>query len=434
MSNLSQKTGSFTTLIFSSINILNSILISAAIFLVLVLNEPFYTPVILSSIVMFFFIIFKIKSNTVLKEGQKVNLKQNFIIDVFENTVGYLPEVTIYNLRKFYSSILSRASKETASASAHIRTIGQIPRIYLETFVIIFVVIFIYFSGFSERTIETNISYLAILAFGAQKSLPLINSIYNLSVNFKGSTPIVSTFLNILESGNENIIEDKNYKSLSFSKSIIMEKVSFQYNKNLPKVLKNINFEIKKGEKVAIKGDTGSGKSTLANIITALFYPSSGKLLIDNIEINSENKMNWQKNISIVPQTIFLNNASILENIAIAVKLDEIDFVKAKNCASLANISSFIEKLPNQYNEKVGERGVRLSGGQRQRIGVARALYRDASLIILDEPTNALDLETENLVMNSLSNLKKDITVIMISHSNNSLKYFDKIIDLNKFK
>jgi ABC-type bacteriocin/lantibiotic exporter with double-glycine peptidase domain len=434
MSNLSQKTGSFTTLIFSSINILNSILISASIFLVLVLNEPFYTPVILSSIVMFFFIIFKIKSNTVLKEGQKVNLKQNFIIDVFENTVGYLPEVTIYNLRKFYSSILSRASKETASASAHIRTIGQIPRIYLETFVIIFVVIFIYFSGFSERTIETNISYLAILAFGAQKSLPLINSIYNLSVNFKGSTPIVSTFLNILESGNENIIEDKNYKSLSFSKSIIMEKVSFQYNKNLPKVLKNINFEIKKGEKVAIKGDTGSGKSTLANIITALFYPSSGKLLIDNIEINSENKMNWQKNISIVPQTIFLNNASILENIAIAVKLDEIDVVKAKNCASLANISSFIEKLPNQYNEKVGERGVRLSGGQRQRIGVARALYRDASLIILDEPTNALDLETENLVMNSLSNLKKDITVIMISHSNNSLKYFDKIIDLNKFK
>jgi ABC-type bacteriocin/lantibiotic exporter with double-glycine peptidase domain len=144
--------------------------------------------------------------------------------------------------------------------------------------------------------------------------------------------------------------------------------------------------------------------------------------------------MNWQKNISIVPQTIFLNNASILENIAIAVKLDEIDVVKAKNCASLANISSFIEKLPNQYNEKVGERGVRLSGGQRQRIGVARALYRDASLIILDEPTNALDLETENLVMNSLSNLKKDITVIMISHSNNSLKYFDKIIDLNKFK
>jgi len=434
MSNLSQKTGSFTTLIFSSINILNSILISTAIFLVLILNEPFYTPVILSSIVLFFFIIFKIKSNTVLKEGQKVNLKQNFIIDVFENTVGYLPEVTIYNLRKFYSSILSRASKETASASAHIRTIGQIPRVYLETFVIIFVVIFIYFSGFSERAIETNISYLAILAFGAQKSLPLINSIYNLSVNFKGSTPIVSTFLNILESGSEYIIEDKNYRSLSFSKSIIMEKVSFQYNKNLPKVLKNINFEIKKGEKVAIKGDTGSGKSTLANIITALFYPSSGKLLIDNIEINSENKMNWQKNISIVPQTIFLNNASILENIAIAVKLDEIDVVKAKNCASLANISSFIEKLPSQYNEKVGERGVRLSGGQRQRIGVARALYRDASLIILDEPTNALDLETENLVMNSLSNLKKDITVIMISHSNNSLKYFDKIIDLNKFK
>ena len=434
MSNLSQKTGSFTTIIFSSINILNSTLISTAIFFVLVLNEPFYTPVILTSIVLFFFIIFKIKSNTVIKEGQKVNLTQNFIIDVFENTVGYLPEVTIYNLRKFYSSILSRASKETASASASIRTIAQTPRIYLETFVIVFVIMFIYFSGFSERSIEANISYLAILAFGAQKSLPLISNIYNLSVNFKGSTPVVSNFLNILESGNKNIIVDKEYKPLNFDKSIIMEKVSFQYNEDLPEVLKNINLEIKKGEKVVIKGDTGSGKSTLAHIISALLYPSSGKLLIDDIEINSENKMSWQKNISIVPQTIFLNDTSILENIAIALKLDEIDIVKAKNCAKLANISNFIEKLPGKYNEKVGERGVRLSGGQRQRIGVARALYRDANLIILDEPTNALDLETENLVMNSLSSLKKDITVIMISHSNSSLKFFDKIIDLNKFK
>ena len=140
------------------------------------------------------------------------------------------------------------------------------------------------------------------------------------------------------------------------------------------------------------------------------------------------------KNIAIVPQTIFLNDATILENIAIGTNFNDIDIDKVTKSAQLAQIDDFIKKLPNNYNEQVGERGVRLSGGQRQRIGIARALYRGSSLIILDEPTNALDLETENTVMNSITKLKSDITIIMISHSDNTLKYFDKIIDLKKFK
>ena len=125
-----------------------------------------------------------------------------------------------------------------------------------------------------------------------------------------------------------------------------------------------------------------------------------------------------------------MNDGSILENIAIAHDKKVINFEKVKNSAELAQINNFIESLPNNYNEKVGERGVRLSGGQRQRLGIARALYRNANVIILDEPTNALDVETEKLVMDSISKLSKDITLIMISHSNSSLRYFDKIIDL----
>ena len=141
-----------------------------------------------------------------------------------------------------------------------------------------------------------------------------------------------------------------------------------------------------------------------------------------------------QKNLAIVPQTVFLNDSSVLENIAIAHEFNSIDFKKAKNVAKIAQIDAFIESLPNKYNERVGERGVRLSGGQRQRIGIARALYRDAKVIILDEPTNALDFDTESLVMDSITNLSKDTTLIMISHSDSSLRYFDKIIDLDKLK
>ena len=434
MSNLSQKAGSFTTIIFATINIINSILITLAIVAILIINEPLYTPLIIISVISFFFIIFKIKSSIVLKKGEIVNVNQNFMIDIFQNTVGYLPEIIVYNLKFFFISTLDKFSKATASSGAEIRTISTAPKIYLETFVIIFVVLLIYFADFSARSIESNISYLAILAFGTQKCLPLINQVYHLAINFKSSIPIVYSFLNILDSGRLNEIEEKNHDTLKFNKKIKLENILFQYNKDLPKILNKFSFEILKGEKIVVKGATGSGKSTLINIISGLLAPSDGQLSIDGILLSSKNIKNWQKNIAIVPQTVFLNDTTLLENIAIALDPNSINFEKAKNSAKIAQIDSFIESLPNKYNETVGERGVRLSGGQRQRIGIARAIYRNSNVIILDEPTNALDIKTEDLVMKAITTLNKDITVIMISHSNRSLKYFDKIIDLDKFK
>ena len=434
LSNMSQKITSLTTILLSSLNILNSIFIISCITSVLVFNEPFYTPIIVFCIGLFFFIIFKIKANSILAKGKKISLNQNLIIDIFENTVGYLPEIIIYNLKNFYTSILTKTSRKIAQYTSEIRTIGQTPRILLEVFVIVFVIIFIYFSGFVERSTEANISYLAILAFGAQKSLPLINSIYNYSVNFRGATPNVVGFLNILDSGQNKIVENNHYETLDFNKSILLKDISYCYDKGLPNILNSISLEINRGDKIVIKGETGSGKSTLTNIISGLLKPTKGKILIDGVEITKKNEINWQKNISIVPQSIFLNDASISENIAIAEHLNEIDLDRVKKSAKLAYIDRFIENLPNKYNEEVGERGVRLSGGQRQRIGIARALYRNSKLIILDEPTNALDAETENLLMNSITNLRGDITVIMISHSNSSLSFFDKVIDLDNFK
>ncbi len=432
MSNIAQKTGKFTTIIFSSINIINSILISVAVMSVLILKEPIYTPIIMIIVISFFFIVFKLKSKAVIGKGQVINLNQNFMIDIFQNTIGYLPEMIVYNLKSFFFKTFSKLSKEIATAAADVRTISMHPKIYLETFFIIFIIIIIYFGNFSDRSIELNVSYLAILAFGTQKCLPLINNIYNLSINFKSAIPTVNSYLKIVEEGILNEIEEHKYDTLVFEKKIKLENLSFKFNKNLPNTLNKLSFEIIKGDKVLIKGRTGTGKSTLINIIMGLLEPTEGQFFVDDTPITSENIKNWQKNIAIVPQTVFLNNSTIKENIAIYHGANSIDFEKVKHFAKLANIDKFIESLPNKYDENVGERGVRLSGGQIQRIGIARALYRNTKIIILDEPTNALDSDTENLVMNSLINLSKDITIIMISHNYNSLKFFDKIIDLKK--
>ncbi len=433
MSNLAQKTSSFTVIVFATMNIINGILISVAVTSVLIFNEPFFTTIIIFSIIIFFYFIYRIKSQKVFKKGQNINLNQNVIIDNFENTVGYLQEVLIYNLKKFFLSTLTKVSKEIAKSSSDIRTIGMSPRIYLEAFVIIFVVLLIYFSNFNERSTIVNVSYLAILAFGAQKCLPLVNNVYNLSINFKSATPTVISFLDILDKGKLNYEEkEESYDQLKFDRDINLKNISFKYEGSSTAVLNNIDLIIKKGEKVAIKGRTGSGKSTLINIILGLIKPTKGNLLVDGTDINSINIKGWQKNIALVPQTVFLNNATILENIAIGEKTDQIDYERAVKSAKIAFIDEYINSLSKKYYEKVGEKGIRLSGGQKQRIGIARALYRNSRIVILDEPSNALDSNTEKLVIEKLNNLGSEITIIMISHSENSLQFFDRIFDLDK--
>ena len=432
MSNMSYKTGFFTVIIFSAINIINAVLIGGGIIFILILNEPFYTSTLILLIFLFFFLFYKKNFLKVYKKGSSINSNYSSMVDIFQKTVGYLPEIIIYNLKTFYSSFLKKTSINTAVSAAEISSIAMTPRIYLEVALIIFTILLMYFMGLNDRSIEANLAYLAILAYSAQKTLPLINNIYNLSVNFVAATPTVENFINILDSGVEQKEDTQDYKTLIFNKVIKVENLFFQYAKNLPMVLKNINLEIKKGEKIIIKGESGTGKTTLTNTISFLLEPSEGSILIDGIKINSKNKKNWQKNIAIIPQTVFLSEGTISENIAIGIDADKIDHDKVEKCSELVHISNFIESLPDGYKTKVGERGIRFSGGQKQRIGMARALYKNANLLIMDEPTNSLDKDTEDLIMNTLANIKKNITIIMVSHSKNSHKYFDRIIELDK--
>ena len=192
-----------------------------------------------------------------------------------------------------------------------------------------------------------------------------------------------------------------------------------------------MNFMIKKNSVVGVVGATGSGKSTLLDLVMGLLEPTTGSICVDGEKVTKTNIDSWRRKISHVPQSIYLLDASIAENIAFGVPLDEIDFHKVKTAAARACLDEFIEDELGGYLAPVGERGIRLSGGQRQRLGIARALYSEAEVLILDEATSALDTVTEESVMSSIMELRSEITIIMIAHRVTTLASCDVIFSVS---
>ena len=217
---------------------------------------------------------------------------------------------------------------------------------------------------------------------------------------------------------------------LEFQDSIRFEDVCFRYVHSGPWVLSGIDLTIPKGARIGFVGSTGSGKSTALDLLMALLEPTQGSISVDGIPVSGKHQRAWQRTIAHVPQSIYLADASIAENVAFGIPPVKIDMDRVRQAASQAHISEFIEGHPEAYDAIVGERGVRISGGQRQRIGIARALYKDASVLIFDEATSALDTETEREVMHAIESLNRELTILIIAHRLTTLKHCDSIVQL----
>ena len=286
----------------------------------------------------------------------------------------------------------------------------------------------------SEDGLLAALPVLGAIALGAQRLLPVLQIMYSSFSAIRGGLEVLNDVLNLLDQ------ERLEYKDvgldfkINFKHSISLENMEFRYQENLPLVLENISIDIPKGARIGFIGLTGSGKSTLLDIIMGLLFCSKGNLLIDGKKIDVTNNVHWQKNIAHVPQSIYLSDNSISENIAFGIPYEEIDHKRVKNVAKCAQIDKTIESLKEKYQTHVGERGARLSGGQIQRIGIARALYKNTDVIILDEATSALDNLTELAVINAIEDLEKDITIIMVAHRLTTLKKCQKIIELKDGK
>ena len=307
---------------------------------------------------------------------------------------------------------------------------NQAPRFAIESVAMVLFAVLIIFLNLNNENILSLFPILAVVALGAQRLLPIMQQIYGNWAALQGNIYALQDVILLLNEKASLVVESEDFKTIKLKKYIQLNNISYKYPEGALNTLQNINLKIFQGDRIGIIGETGSGKSTLLDIIMGLLEPTSGALLIDEHKLNLKNAKLWQKNIAHVPQKIFISDSTIIENIAFGVYPDEIDHQKVILSAKQANIHDFISNRPNAYNELVGESGIKLSGGQLQRLGIARALYKDASIIIFDEATSSLDSKTEEGIIQTINSLSKDLTIITVAHRVSTLKNCSKIVEL----
>ncbi len=321
---------------------------------------------------------------------------------------------------------------------AHV--VREIPRYLLEAVAFGGIIFFILFMIACGEKVTDFLPLLSLYAFAAYRTLPALNRLlaaagivyYNIAIVDKIYEDMVAikplSQLAVPASPNEKF-------QLSFDKTIKLENISFSYGGSTFQVIKQINLTIFKNNTIGFAGPTGCGKTTLVDIILGLLTPQEGRIIIDDTILTNQNIAVWQKKIGYVPQEIYLSDDTVLKNIAFGVPDKYISYEQVKFVARIAALDGFIEKeLPQKYDTIIGERGIRLSGGQRQRIGLARALYRNPEVLILDEATSSLDGATEEAVLKAIQAAAQARTVIMIAHRLSTLKDCDRIYILEKGK
>ena len=310
--------------------------------------------------------------------------------------------------------------------------VDSLPRPWLEWLVIIGFVLLILLMLFQYKELSYIVPLLGLFAAAAFRLMPSLTRIMNsIQAIFYNRAAIDSVFRQFSQINFEKNINKTSTKKILLNKEIVLKNVNFKYSDTGPLILRDINLNIKSGTAVGLMGESGIGKTTLINIILGLIQPTSGTVYIDGINI-FENIKSWQNQIGYVPQNIFLTDDTIKKNIAFALPEEKINNVSINKAVLNAKLEGLINELSKGLNTKVGEFGDRISGGQRQRIAIARALYKEPKVFILDECTNSLDSKTEKQILNEVNALKGKKTIIMIAHRLSTLENCDCIYKIDK--
>lgn len=413
--------------------VISSVVILLAVIATLLAIQPVIALVAFLGFGLIYAVVVSITKRLVAQNSLTIAVQQGKVTKAIQEGLGGIRDVLIDGTQPVYTKLYKDAFLPWQWALASNQVIGASPRFGVEALGMVLIAGLAYMlsavSGLAGGATDA-IPVLGALALGAQRLLPVLQQIYNSYITIKGNQASTQDALELLDQPMPEHAEGPPAGPMSFNTGITLKDLSFSYTPHGPLVLKQLNLEIPKGSRVGFVGVTGSGKSTLLDLVMGLLTPTNGALIIDTTVIKPQNARSWQAHISHVPQAIFLSDTSVAENIAFGVPAKHIDLNRVRQAAQQAQIAQTIEGWRNGYNTLVGERGVRLSGGQRQRIGIARALYRRASVIIFDEATSALDNETEGAVMRAVETLGRDITILIIAHRLTTLRNCDRIVEL----
>lgn len=362
--------------------------------------------------------------------GECINEEQTRVIKALQEGLGGIRDVLLDGTQRFYCDLYREADGRLRRAYGDNNFIGGCPRPTMEALGMVVIAALAYTLGQQEGGISAAIPVLGALALGAQRLLPTLQQAYGSWASIVGGQAALADTVELLDQKLLTGTEEVNAPQNIFKNQISLNQVSFRYAGTGKYVLKDLNVSIQKGERIAFVGGTGSGKSTVLDILMGLLSPTEGSLCVDGRPIGESDLRAWQKNIAHVPQSIYLADSTLAENVAFGIPREEIDMARVREAADRAQISQFVSNHPEGFDARVGERGIQLSGGQRQRIGIARALYKRAEILILDEATSALDNVTEQDVMDSIQGLDGNLTVITVAHRLTTVRHCDVIYEL----
>ncbi|WP_245261575.1 ABC transporter ATP-binding protein [Ancylobacter sp. FA202] len=364
------------------------------------------------------------------RNGKILAQMQEARVKIMQEGLGGIRDILIDRSQPVFIEAYERTEASLRDARAASSFAAQSPRFIVEGLGMIVVAVVAAVLAVRHGGLVDAIPILGVLALGAQRLLPLLQIIYSAWAMSAAGRQSLIDLLRLLARPVSS--EPERQEAITFDHALELDRVGYRYGENGRPVLTDICLRIPRGARIGIAGQTGSGKSTLMDLIIGLLEPTEGLIRIDGAPLTAHNRAAWQQHVAHVPQAIFLSDASVTQNIAFGVRDNEVDHDRVRRAAEQAELTDVIAALPEGYATRVGERGIQLSGGQRQRIGIARALYKQASVLVFDEATSALDNDTEASVMRAIERLDRQLTILIIAHRLTTLEGCDEVIRLEK--
>lgn len=409
-------------------------LVLAAMAVFLLVLDPVTASLVSALIGGFYLTVYRLIRGVLDKSGHERSRANQIRFETATEALGGIKALKVMGREEPYLQRFASGSRVVATNLASSAILAQIPKFAIEALAfggIILVVIIVMWQEGMDGSLVSLLPILSLYAFAGYRMLPAVQAVYNTTATIRFSAAAVETIQHELATIAKGRDAPAAENALPLTHSLELRHVTYLYPGS-EIGLHDISLTINKGDSIGIVGRTGAGKTTLVDVVLGLLVPQSGQVLIDGVALDAASRRAWQKNIGYVPQDIFLTDATLAENIALGLAPSAIDKAKVERAARIARIHDFvISTLPQGYDTRVGERGVRLSGGQRQRIGIARALYHEPELIVFDEATSALDALTEAEVMDALREIAGVKTVILIAHRTGTLSACSRVIRMN---